>query len=106
MKHSLLRFQSATDPAAIRGRQWLLTIGVAILAFEFFALRLLAQTPTGPTGSSTLSPEETKQLQQLFLEISQQRAELDANRNNIAEKIAVIGEDIRQARIFSAKATR
>jgi hypothetical protein len=72
---------------------------ISVIAFLTLALLLLkpaiAQTPT--------SPKEADELNALISEIQGQQKEITENQVKIDEKLAALGDTIREARIFSSR---
>ena len=60
----------------------------------------IAQTPTTPTQ------KEADELTALIKDVQAQQAEIAANEAKIEEKLAALGETIREARIFSSRGGR
>jgi hypothetical protein len=81
-----------------------LLAGILVLAIQISRPDLFSQT-TSP-ASPGLTQQEMGEAITLLGQIRQQRAEIDENEAKITEKLAGIAEDVRQTRIFSARATR
>jgi hypothetical protein len=81
----------------------ILLAGIVILGIQISRPDLFSQT-TSPVPLG-LTQQETGEAITLLGQIRQQRAEIDENETKITEKLAEIAEDVRQTRIFSAKAS-
>lgn len=82
----------------------LLLAGILILGIQISRPDVFSQT-TSP-ASPGLTQQETGEAITLLGQIRQQRSEIDENEAKITEKLAEIVENVRQTRIFAARATR
>lgn len=72
-----------------------------MLAASFLAMApLFAQTPQTPTA------DEREKLNALIQEIQVQQTTIAENQAKLEEKLATLGETIRQARIYSSRGGR
>jgi hypothetical protein len=68
--------------------------GTALFAISLLILPLFAQTP---------DPKRADDLSELIKEVQTQQATIAQNQAKIDEKLATLGETIREARIFSSR---
>ena len=71
------------------------------LAVGSMAFALLAVVPTASNGQAATAEEAVPAA--LLIELAAQQVVIEENQTKIDEKIALIAEDIRQARIFVAR---
>jgi septal ring factor EnvC (AmiA/AmiB activator) len=74
---------------------------VALLTFLTVATFLLASAI-----AQTSPQEETDQINALIKEVQAQQTEIAENQAKIEEKLAILSETIREARIFSSRGGR
>ena len=69
----------------------------------FLTLGLLV---LNPAIAQTPGPKETEELNALIGEVQAQQKEIAENQGKIDEKLATLGDTVREARIFSSRAGR
>jgi len=74
---------------------------VALLTFLAVAAFLLA-----PAIAQTGTQQETDQINALIKEVQAQQTEIAENQARIEEKLAILSETIREARIFASRGGR
>ena len=90
-----MRPASQGSPSFFKMKHFALLIFLAVAAFLFAPA--IAQTPT---------QQETDQINALIKEVQAQQTEIAENQARIEEKLAVLSETIREARIFSSRGGR
>ena len=73
------------------------TLGIALFAISLLILPLFAQTPDA---------QKADELSALIKEVQTQQTTITQNQAKIDEKLATLGETIREARIFSSRGGR